>query len=359
MKTMAKPLTEADITAIANYGGKFQHKLTGDLYLSSDISKTMTTSGGLMAPETMTKLKLSEGMRKLNTNITSAKGRRTYVPRTITPRHGMKIWTVIPDQLLETWMAEMQQVGAVKESFAAWIWRKEYEKLGEEYLLNFMFNKYVEPVVYDASATYAVDDNIQFDDVIYKCISITTPGQNPDTHPAKWVDNDGSSILDGPATIIANEITAAKLAPVILGSLDGSNTVSGFQDLFGQQPSALKKSGKLIINCSWDDYTNYQDDYNNRFGTGKGIGGADLDGNGLITLKGSGGKCKIQPCDWIGDSRRLIITPKANMSHRYSKSVEKASIKTIQTLHGYDTIAKWSTGFQFNDLDLLGVNDQV
>lgn len=357
---MAKPISAVDITAIANYGGLNFNRLLGDMYLKSDITRTMTPITNLTAPRTINKMSITNGLRQLNTAIESAKGRRSFVPRTITPRGAMKIVEVIPEQYRDTFLAEQLAEDAKDIPFAAFIWMKEAEKVVQEYLLAFYNNKYVAPTAYSAATVYTAGQHILFDDVVYVCLSTTTAGQSPETTPAKWADDDANVLFDGPGTIVAAEITGGALVPVVTGAISSTNAVEKFKLMFNSQPQEVRDSGTLIIHCSYDHFQNYQEDYNTRYGSGQGIGGADLDTVSSIVLRGSAGRCRIQPCKWMGGSNRLIITPKTNLWFGYNNNPENVGLGTpVPTLHGFKTAMKTMSGFQFGDISLIGVNDQA
>jgi hypothetical protein len=354
------PNSKPDVSLINGYAGKYHKTLMGSLFLNSDIATTMTVIKNVTAPRTFVKMDTSAGLRQLNTAVKEAKGGRNFTPETITPRGGMKIIEVIPEDYRDTFLSEDLKEDAKKEPFVGFMLNEEFAKASEEYLLNFYDNEYVAPTAFNAAATYSVGDYALYDQVVYKCVTATNAAESPDTHSAKWLDADALVILDGPAIVISKAVSAGKLIPFATGAITESNACDKLLTQFKAHSSPMQKTKKVVHHISYDVFEKYQKDYNNRYGSGKGIGGADLDTSKAIVLRGSAGRCLLQPCDWMGDSQRVISCPKSFLIFTTSNDPSSTGMaKAIETIHGYIFTIKHLTGFGFRSFDGVIVNDQV
>ncbi len=348
-----------DVQQITGYLGKSFRALIGRVFVTSDITKTMTPVPNLKVTRPIRTVEITGGLRQLNTAIETPKGRRKFGQRELVPRGGMKILRVIPEEYRDTYLAEQLNEDSKDISEAAFIWGQEFGKVQEEYVTAFYNGKYVVPQEFNAADTHSVDDYRLFKEVMFKCISAASAGQTPETNPEKWIDVDANVILDGPGTVLAEEITDGQLIPIATGAITESNSVAKHKEMWKALPEEQRNTGKYIIYESYDQFENYQSNYNALYGTGKGIPGSDLDTTKAITVKGTAGRLKIQPCKWMGTSNRLIMTPQTNMFFGFNNSPEHAELgKIIEKHHGFEVSIKHMSAFNFGDLGVLYVNDQ-
>lgn len=366
---MPQPKTTSDISAIKGYIEKHDKQLIKEYLNGLDFIKDLASGvrRNVRTEVSLNKMTVGEGVRKLNTAIEEAKHKRTFTKRKLTPRHAMKIIDVDPEQQRETFMSEMMAPGATREPFAAWQWKQEFAKLASEINDNFYDSEYVaDPEDYDAGTAYvaANKDTVYFDHgdkrgpIVYLCIADAAAGESPATDPAKWQDIDASCIFDGLGTIIANEITATNLAAVATGAYDDTSAYGAFIQTWNALPEAHKNLRPTCY-ASFDAVQDLVTDINKTFGSGQGIGNADIEEGKEFILKQTGGRLKIKPCTWMKDSRRIIITPPKNLITGMDQvsDVNKVS-KTIETLHGYKSVVKYMLTFQVADLAVLYVNNQ-
>jgi hypothetical protein len=357
-----------NIEAIRGYIQQNDRELIYQMLNGLDFIKDLSVGlrRNVREVQLLNKLTVDGGIRPFNDAIDSAKGKRNWTRRTLTPRYGMKIFKVLIQQARETFQSEMLAPNAVREPFAAWQWAREFEKLHEELNNNFYLSKYHDdPEDFDAAAAYAVGDLIYFDKgdkrgaIVYECVTITTAGQSPTTHAAKWTDVDAKVIFDGPGTIIANEIAASNLSAFAGGAYDETDAYDAYIEQWNNIPEVRKGQG-IVAFASYDSVQDLITDHNSRFGTGKGIGGVDLDEGKMFTLKGTGSRLKVKPCTWMGNSRRIIMTKPANFVTGIDSLSDKNSVgKIVENLHGYDAIMTFMLTFNFADLEVLYVNNQA
>lgn len=354
-----------DISAIKGYIEKHdknlikQHLNGLDIAIDPDIQVLRN----VREPRALDKMTVDKGARPLNTSIETAKGGRKWSKRLLTPRGGMKIIKMVPEELRETWMSEMLDVNAKEVPFANWVWAQEFAKLQEEINDNFFDSEYhEEPDNFNPASTYPVGALVYFNEIIYRNVSAgtTTAGESPATAPAKWADVDNSVICDGPNTIIKEAIANEGLLTAGSGgSFDEETAYEAIMDMWSVIPEAHKRLG-MVASVSYGTAQDFAINVNKLFGTGAGIGGVDIEEGKRVKVKGTGGRLTIAPKTWMGGSSRIIMTPAGNgvLGMNQVSDVNKVG-KIVDTLHGYRAIVKWLIGFQYRDLEVLYVNDQA
>lgn len=358
-----------NFTAIAGFLAKNDRRLMAETLNRLEILRHFDQYGlvirNLRTERNLLKMAVGKGVRPLNTDIEKAKHNRTWSNRVIRPRYGMKIFKVIPEDALESYLSEMVKPGQKREPFAAWQWQQEFLKLEEELNNNAYLNEFkADEGDFDPAATYTAGDVVFFttDQIFYKCVTNTSAGESPLTHPAKWEDVDNQVLFDGPGKIIADELAASNgWDALALGTFDHTDAVEYFRSVWAGFPEAIKNSGgpkvMFISHGAWEDYIT---DYNNRFGSGKGIKGEDLEETDMVYLKGSGRRCLLVPNTWMGTSRRVVLTTQGNLAMGIDQAGDlRNRPKTIETLHGYTSVVKFTMSFQIRDLENIIVNDQA
>lgn len=356
---MAKQATQ-DIEAIKGYAGQYDKNLIGQMLNGLDIAKDVKVIRNIKTALNLTKLEIANGFRPLNTSVEEGtKPGRKYTGRKLEPKGGMKIFEVVPEELRDTWMGEMLDPNAKDVPFAQWVWEREFEKLADEINENIYLSEYhADADSFDAAAIYAPGDYVNFEETIYKCVTATTAGQSPTSHPAKWLHSNASVVCDGPGTIIAKETIAGKITPVITGAITNTNAIEKLRLVYNSASLAVRKK-KTIMWISYDVFEKYKDDYVTRYGKGNGID-SDVEDRDVLYLFGSSKRCELRPCSWMGDSQRTIHTLYDNFLMGTNQLSDTNKIgKMVDTLHGFKAICKFLIGFNFGDLEVLTVNDQA
>lgn len=349
-----------DVTAIKGYGGTYQRELIMQMLNGLDIASDIKVLRNIKTALNLTKFEAKNGLRPLNTAVEDGKkpGRK-YTGRKLEPKGGMKIFEVVPEELRETWMGEMLDPNAKEVPFAPWVWQREFEKLASEINDNIYLSEFnAEADEFNAATVYNVGNVVNYKEDIYRCTATTIAGQTPESHPAKWLEINATSLVDGPGTIIAKEIAALKLTPVATGAITNTNAVAKLQQVWKAQSIAVRNKGGIIW-VSWDVFEKYIEDYDTRYGKGAGIA-SYIEDETTVYLKGSRKRCEIRPCTWMGNSQRIICTLFDNFLMGTSDLSDMNKIgKTIDTLHGFKAICKFLFCFNFADLEVLKVNDQA
>ncbi len=352
-------MTKTAVAEIAKFIGQYDKQLVSQVLNDLDFVKDMrvirnASLNGTLLP----KMTVAKGARPLDLNVTSRSGNhREFSGRKLYVYTGMKIISIIPEELERSFLSDMLEPGAKQIPFAQWIWMKEMEKLKSEINDNFYLSTYQgDAEEFDSGATYASGDYVKFGAEldIYKATASTTSGQSPTTHPSKWTKVNELVISDGPGTIIAAEISGSNLTPISTGALTSSNALDKIELIYnGMTPAHRKLGGELSL--SHANYRNYLLHERSVFGN---QATPDL-ANGPKTVYGDP-KWIIKPRTWMGTSGRVIATQKDNMVFGTNIESDMGKIaKSVETLHGSDHVIKWRQGFEISDLETFYCNDQA
>jgi hypothetical protein len=352
-----KPAT--DISAIKGYIEKQDRTLINEMLNGLDIVKDLEVRRNVREPLALNKMTVDAGARPLNLDIETAKSGRKWSKRVLTPQRAMKIIKMIPEELRETFMSELLDINAKVVPFAAWVWEQEFAKIAEEINNNFYYAAYHgEPDEWASGDTYAVGDLVYFEQVIWRCKTITVAGESPTSAAAKWEDADNQVICDGPDAIIKKAISEEGLLAVGTGTFDDTDAYEYFKDMWGAVPEAHKNEG-MVANVSFGVHEDLSVNINKLFGSGAGIGAVDIEEGRPFAMKGTSGRLRVIPRTWMKDSRRVIITHPGNLIVGMNQISDANKVgKMVETLHGYRAIVKWMIGTQFRDIGNLYVNDQ-
>lgn len=356
---MSKKVTN-DVTAISNYAGTYSKDLIGQLLNTLDIATDLFVIRNVKGSINLTKLTITKGIRPIDTSIDTVDAAgRVWSGRVLEVKGGMKIFEVNPEDLRETFMSEMLDPNATEVPFASWVWAQEFASVAEELNENLFYAEYhADAADFDADATYAVGAYVKFEKNFYECLTATTAGQSPATAAAKWEQRNNTVICTGPGTIIKNERAAGKLIPIATNPFTNTNTVSELQKVWLGTPVKFRNK-KSIMRISFDVFDKYRADYDTRYGKGNGIAD-DTEDRPVIYLKGSGSRCELRPCTYMGDSQLVWLTLDKNavMGTDQESALNQIG-KMVPTLHGYKAIMKFLLGFQIQDLEVLYVNDKL
>lgn len=351
-----------DITAIGNYAGKHEKKLFSTLLNGLDFMQDTTGIFNLKQSLNMTKLTVGSGARPYTSIVTAKSDDLKYTGRTLSVKTGKRDLEIEVEKYVNTWQSEVMagNINPSQVPMAAYVWQQVIASLQEE--LNdqtayFGFDA-SDASAYDNGAAYTEGDYITFGsdpEDYYKCVADTNAGEDPDSTPAKWELVNAEAITQGWGDIIADLITNEDLTPVNTGAIDNSSVFAyaQFKKMWRSLPVPYRKRGATIY-CSWNNWDNLYDDFEDKVGKY-----TDTDQNGNQFLKGTARRCMIKPASWMGDSGRLIATPKANMLFGTNMMSDLNKIRRIEQLHTLQAAIIFVLGFQIRDPEAMRVNDVV
>lgn len=356
---MAQKVTQ-DITAIANYAGTYSKDLISQMLNALDIAVDIYVLRNVKADKKLVKLTVTAGIRPLDTSVDDVdETGRVWSGRTISVKGGMKLFHVIPEELRDTFFSEQLSPNAKEVPFSDWVWAREFDKVAQEINDSVFYADYkADAAAFNPATAYTIGSYVNFEKSIYVALEVTTAGQSPVTHEAKWEKVNAASIVTGIGTIIKNEITAGNLVPIATSVISSTNAVAELRKVWLAAPVSFRKK-KSIMYISYDVYEKYKADYDTRYGKGNSIADNTEDQE-VIYLKGTSKKVELKPCTWMNDSQRIILTLPNNLVMATDQLSDTNSIgKIVETLHGFKAILKYLMGFQIQDLEVLFVNDKV
>ena len=159
-----------------------------------------------------------------------------------------------------------------------------------------------------------------------------------------------AAIATGFLTIIADEITATNITPIVTGSISSSNAVTRVETMISNMPAWMRQRTDVKILCSYDVFDKYKAHYRtlNTYGfqpreTDKYF----VDGTNV----------QLVPASWMGSSQRLIATVDGNLCA--GTDGDAISINPSPKFDQIEVRLKMPIGFQIADLEALLVNDQA
>jgi hypothetical protein len=360
------PEVSANIDQIQGYLAKNSKALIGRTLngLSFFQDQTLGRMFDLRNEVILPKYQGAKGARQLNTDIKDPKSKGAWSKRTIVPRYGMKILRFVPNDYLGTYFSEFVGVNDKKVPFEAFVMDQEMKTLAAEINDNIYYSKYLTADAYDvAKADYVIGNHVVFGDnsIVYKAIATPGTAESPLTHAAKWEDADASVMMDGPGTIVAEEIAATNLIPFAGGTFDQTDGYDYILEQWGIIPEARKNSDMgMVAYASFGAAQDIATQSNTKFGSGTHIANNDIEEGVPFYLKGTNKRLLVIPSLWMGTSRRIIITKRKVLHFGTDLISDMNSIgKVIEDIHGYSTVSKWVLNSQFSDLEVVYVNNQV
>lgn len=360
MMAMATPAV-TDVEAIAKWAGQYDRKfmmqmLNGlDIFTDLTVDRNVSRHGKLLP-----KFTAKAGMRPLDLDVESNNRKeRTLSGRKLYVYDCMKLFKIVPEELIESFLADMVAPGAVQIPFAQWFWQREMEKLSSEINDNFYHSEFhADAADFNPASTYSAGDYVKFTDSnFYKCLSNTNAGESPISHPAKWEEANGVVCFNGPAKIFADEITAGNISPIATGVITSANALDKLELMYqNMTPAHRKKGGAFLV--SEDTFWNYVKHEQSVFGATN----TSNSGDGRKYIYGSNKKWEVVPVTWLENSNRVIVdVQRANLrvGTTIVGSAGPSIGKIVPTVHGYLTSAKWLLGFEIADLEPLYLNDQA
>ncbi len=351
-----------DITALGAYAGKYEKKLFSKLFNSFDIANDIQVYPNVKGKIKLTKLTAGKGARPYS-SIFEGKGTDLqYTNRDAEAIQAKRDLLVEPSKYRQTWMAESMKdgVNVMDIPFAQYVWEQVMIELAAE--INDTTAYYGLGVAafaaYAAGTAYAVGDKIIFSNPTsgiidyWICNTITTAGQSPVTHAAKWTLANAEAICVGLGTLIAAEIVGGGLTAQVTGAITNTNAVAKVELMVRKMPVAYRKAGFGVF-VSYDVFDKYQDDYRERYGKNFMV-----NADGFYYVDGSSRKIKLIPCTWMGTSQRIICSPKENLLMLTDKLSDMQNIRTIEQMYTLQAGISFGIGFQIRDLEAMQVNDQ-
>lgn len=374
-------LSDADLSAITAYAANKQADIIGQIINGMDIAEDVMVMPGVKNKIPMPKLKVGKGLRPYSGDEEFRVKRFTYTDRFLEVKVGKYEFQIDPEDYMATYLAWVNSPGsgAAKTDipFAEFLFQEVIAEVQSEVNDETAYKGFdgSATAAYGAGTVYNPGDRMKFATATnnpnavldwYQCVTLTTAGQSPDTHPAKWLNVTARAIAPGLESYILAAITASEISPVATGAVTATAGVAltAFNKLFRTWSTAYRKKG-IIISCSQTDMDYLIDDI---LATYSKYTREELTNDPFIYLPNSGKKCMVKVATWLGTSRRLISGPvvqgDANGRHKnlymgtdlMSDITSLAVMKT--DLWKLKAGLKARMGFQIQDVEAIKVGDQ-
>jgi hypothetical protein len=376
-------MSNPNVTAIAQYAAKHSKALIITLITSMAIANDIAVYGDVKDEFNLPRLTISDGARPYSSTTEFGDGTVSdlvYDERILEVKKGKRETQIDVEEYRTTYLRDMLPMGSGSDTinqahipFAQYTMEAFVKKLASE--LNnktayFGFDK-TDAVAFDNGDAYAVNDYVTFTvkgrTEWFKCVTITTAGQTPLTHPAKWTNVTANAITKGLKYHIDEALTAGDITAVTTGAISsGSTAKTAFLKLYRSAPDAYKEV-PMVIHCSYTDYEWYLDGIEDVTKYTRDDASKTLTAKGYFPLINSNGMCWIKPCSWLSGSRRLIMEEldmatmrgknlamgTDSLSDLNKIAVEKHSLWLL------DVGISFLLGFQISDVNALWVGDQA
>jgi hypothetical protein len=158
-----------------------------------------------------------------------------------------------------------------------------------------------------------------------------------------------ADICNGFGKIIADEITATNLVPIVTGAITSANAVDKVE-LVAHGVSAYMREKGFIIHCSYSVLDKYKQHY-------RTLNGFQFKPDETGGYKIDGVNAYLMPQSFMGSSQRLIATLDQNLV----VGTDKEAVEVHATLRRniIEVRQMMPLGCQIQDLDVVYVNDQA
>lgn len=307
-----------NITELATNLGAYyrEHRdvLVSEMLLSEDFSDRYEVMDDVGDELPLPNLAIADIVKPADpVNFTPTSNALAFGSRTLKVR-GMKVdLLLIPEVLQKTWLGKMKKPQDVLDMpFEAFIMNYIAEKVREN-----IWTKALYLGVYNAAGT--------------------TPG----------------ATMNGWNKIIADEITATKITPVVTGATSATNIIDHCEAVYDALGEAYKNgTGEIKVKPQFFDW------YNRRY---RGLYGANNNYEGMkkgrIPLDGTNWEVVREP--GLGTSSRIIATPKANQVLGMSSSSMTFDFQKFD--RSLKILGDFKAGVEFKEIHAraLAVNDQA
>jgi hypothetical protein len=346
---------------ITKFAGAKDKQIVGQILNGLDFLNDVRTARrvpgtGMLLP----KMKVNKGNRPLNFDVLTADGtNRDFSGRKLFVKPGMKVIRIVPMEAFQTFMDEgMDPKKTELPMFAQWVWQQEMNKISADINDNIYHSVFkADATAYSGATAYVggTDYMLFTDNHIYKCVTTTTAGQTPITHPAKWSKVSESVISEGWGSIIAGMVSGSECNVTSTGALTSSNALSKVDLMYKDMTPAHRRIGGVFY-LSSDNYLNYLEEEKVVFPMVLN----QTMGDGKKYVYGSGKKWEVREATWLGTSGRVIATQSENLIFGTNLESDMTSIgEPVKDLHGANWAVKWLQGCEISDGETLYVNDQL
>lgn len=215
--------TAADVAALTSYAGTYKKELIATMINGIDVKNDIMVMPVGKNGETLTKLKVKDGLRRFSSTTEFDSGDLKYTPRAINVKLAKRELLINPKDYYKTYLAQALAGGSGGSNkqipFDQYTWDRVLKQVGSEVndkIAYFGLDIAALTVVAFGAGGFTAGQYVTFGTPTrwYRCVTNAADGESPATHPAKWLDVTAHVIVKGFGVVIAAEVTATTIAPV-------------------------------------------------------------------------------------------------------------------------------------------------
>lgn len=364
---MANPTLTA-LTALTAYAGTFEKQLMGQLYKELNLQADgIRVLPGISNKTTMPRLRVGKGLKPYTGKFVSSDDQFKYSDRSIMVERVQRDVEIDPEKYRTTYLAESVAASygsnANKEAqipFAAFMWQ-EFMKENAQEVVEMLYHGKGKAAfaTFNPATAYAVGALVNYsvnvggksETQYFRCITVTTAGQDPVGTPANWEKVDYLALTKGFGQIIIDAINNEGFNQIVnTGVINANTAIDQFKAVFRKQLTQVKQEGATIY-CSYSNFEKLLD----------GIGTRNIafqQTDNITYLPETDRKAIIKPVYWLGDSNRLICTKANNLTLATDQLSDMNKLTNIPQHYTLESSLSFLIGTQIADLDVLTINDQ-
>jgi hypothetical protein len=350
-----------DVSALAAYGGTYQKRLIQKFYLALALA----ADGIMVMPDiknktTLTKLSIGRGLKPYTGVFASEDGQVKYGERTISPELIQRDIEIDPKKYRSTWMAEQLAASAATNSnllakipYAQFVWDAYMQENAEELAMALYHAKGTAAFsTWLVGTTYAAKALVKLNGKYYRSLVGSNTG-NAVTDATKWERVDYLAIFKGLSSKIATAISDEGFTQIAsTGAIASGDAIDQFKSVYRALPEAVRSTGVVNVYTSLNNFELLLDDMGEKY---KNFTTTDS----VLYLPETNRKAIVKPVSWLSGSGRIIATVPNNIVLGTDQMSDMTTMTFIPQHYSVQASLAFSLDTQFQDLDVLAVNDQA
>lgn len=350
-----------DLTAIANYAGKYQKSLYRRMLTGMSIASDITLISNIKHALNLTKLTINNGPKPYTGNYKSKGNDLEYSGRVLSVDAFQRDLSIHPAKYRTSYLGEERGPGENVENK-----RIPFAQFTNEAIIDENATKLSNITgwkgvgkdkfeAYDPATAYAVGKLISFpldDEVNYfKVITATNAGESPITHKLKFEDANALAITVGLGVRISDGRASSDIKKVVSTGSILTGTYQKMKNVYRAHTDADKAAYVMNMYCSITALEHLMDDYEDlvsKYTTPDGS---------IIYLPGTNRKCIVKPVSWMAGSEQLLCTPKSNLMMGTDLLSDMSTIGVKTNMYTVDLGITGVLGFNYQDGDIITMND--
>lgn len=361
--------TSPDVSALSTYAGAHVGDLFKKMVNGMEAARHFTVLPNVKDTAPLIKLLISGGVRPFNSG-TQFESALEYSDRKLVTGVAKKELLVDPEQYRGTYLSKYMGASANADVIPFEQFTNEQivamfgSELNDEAI--FFGQDKANFVAFDSGDTYAAGDLITFtpsgDSVVsyYVALDTTTAGQSPTSAAAKWSKINARAVTNGIKFHLDAAITAGSIVETATGAINNSSVyaLDAVREVYRALPTAYRK-GAVYAYMGYNNFDLLTDDIEARISKYTALDlPSELGLENAVYVPGTNRKLIAVAASWMGDSNRIICTPKENMILGCDLLGDANEIRTNQNLWTLEMGLKFNLGVNFAVTEAIAVNDQ-